>query len=89
MMKNNYMKVCLLSMAMVPASAYGPQAAAQEKMEVSLEQCQEMALEHNPYILNSQLQLAAGDTGGAGPEKRGCSRIFSQGLGKCPGFLCF
>lgn len=59
MMKNNYMKVCLLSMAMVPASAYGPQAAAQEKMEVSLEQCQEMALEHNPYILNSQLEILA------------------------------
>ncbi len=59
MMKNNYMKVCLLSMAMVPAAAYGPLAAAQEKMEVSLEQCQEMALEHNPYILNSQLEILA------------------------------
>ena len=59
MMKNNYMKVCLLAMAMVPAAAYGQQAAAQEKMEVSLEQCQEMALEHNPYILNSQLEILA------------------------------
>lgn len=59
MMKNNYMKVCLLVMAMVPAVAYGPQAAAQEKTEISLEQCQEMALEHNPYILNSQLDILA------------------------------
>ena len=59
MMKNNYMKVFLLVMVMVPAVAYGPQAAAQEKTEISLEQCQEMALEHNPYILNSQLDILA------------------------------
>ena len=58
MMKNNHMAAGFLAF-LVSALVCGHKALAQEKTEVSLEQCQEMAIEHNPYILNSRLDILA------------------------------
>ena len=58
MMKNNHMAAGFLAF-LVSALICGHKALAQEKTEVSLEQCQEMAMEHNPYILNSRLDILA------------------------------
>ena len=58
MMKNNHMAAGFLAF-LVSALVCGHNALAQEKTEVSLEQCQEMAIEHNPYILNSRLDILA------------------------------
>ena len=58
MMKNNHMAAGFLAF-LVSALICGHKALAQEKTEVSLDQCQEMAMEHNPYILNSQLDILA------------------------------
>ena len=59
MMKNNFIKsfltVSVLSAGILPVSP----ASAQEKTEISLEQCQKMALEQNPYILNARLDVLA------------------------------
>ena len=44
------------------AAAPGLSAAAQDrgpKTEISLRECQEMALENNPYVLNSSLDILA------------------------------
>ena len=58
MMKNNHMAAGFLAF-LVSALVCGHKALAQEKTEVSLDQCQEMAMEHNPYILNSRLDILA------------------------------
>lgn len=57
MMKNK--QTALLAMAAVLGTCLPVSAPAQEKTEISLDQCQEMALEHNPYILNSRLDVMA------------------------------
>ena len=39
--------------------SYGAEADDGGKLNISLQQCQEMAQEHNPYVLNAQLDIWA------------------------------